>query len=101
VEAARVLAQRVLRECPPQDEQRLARMFQLLLGRTPRAREQTILLHSLAEHRQRYLVDPAAAGKVLEVGEYAVDEQLSATELAAFTTIASVLLNLDELVNKP
>ncbi|MFM8251149.1 MAG: DUF1553 domain-containing protein [Planctomycetota bacterium] len=101
VEAARVLAQRVLLEGPESDEQRLQYMFQLLLGRTPRAREQAILLRSLTEHRQRYASDPLAAKKAIAVGEYPVAERLVAAELAAFTTVASLLLNLDELVNKP
>ena len=101
VEAARLLAQRVLREGHPGDEQRLDRMFQLLLGRSASQQERTILLRSLGAHRQRYVTDSAAIEELLKIGEFPVADQLDKVELASFTALASVLLNLDELVNKP
>jgi hypothetical protein len=50
----------------------------------------------LAEYRR----DPAAAKKLLEVGESPVDAKLDPSELAAWTTVASTILNLDETITK-
>jgi hypothetical protein len=47
-----------------------------------------------------YCKDGRAALKLLSVGESQRDEKLDVAELAAWTTVASVILNLDETVTK-
>ncbi len=47
-----------------------------------------------------YRKDPAAAAKLLRVGESKIDPKLDPRELAAWTTLASVVLNLDETITK-
>jgi hypothetical protein len=48
-----------------------------------------------------YRKDRAAALRPLTVGESPRDSRLDAAELAAWTTVASVILNLDETITKP
>ena len=68
VEAARVLAQRVMLE-QPHAPARLAAIFERLLGRTPDEREAAILERSLARHLERFRAHPEEAEKLLAVGE--------------------------------
>jgi hypothetical protein len=99
VEAARVLAQRVLVEESAPTE-RLATMFQRLLGRLPGEREAGVLERSLARHLERYRAQPADAEKLLSVGEAPRDKRLDACELAAYAAVANLVFNLDEAVTK-
>jgi hypothetical protein len=100
VEAARRLAQRVLRQGGPAPEGRLALAFRLATGRSPRPAEAGVLREGLDYHRARYRQDRAAAGRLLAVGESAADGGLEACELAAYTAICGLILNLDEVVTK-
>ncbi len=101
VEAARFLAERMLKE--PQltePSQRIEWAFRLITSRSPAAEEVNILLEDL----QRFTVDfehqPAAAQKLLQVGEKPCDPELKPTELAAYTLVANTLLNLDEAMSQ-
>ena len=47
-----------------------------------------------------YHADGEAAVALLSVGESPRDESLDAAEVAAWTNVATVLLNLDELITK-
>lgn len=100
VEAARSLAQRVLREAPRDPGARIRHAFRLVTAREPNSRElQT--LRDLAETQEaRYRRNPAAAAKLLSVGESPFDSKLNPGELAGWTTVASVILNLDEAITK-
>ena len=100
LEAARKMAERMLREGGVTERSRLARGFALALLRPPSARESTVLLESLHHYRDRYETDPAAAGKLLAYGDSKADPDLKKPELAAWTMIASMILNLDETVTK-
>ncbi len=100
VEASRLLAQRMLREGGESPESRLAFGFRLVTARTPRPAEMAILKASLERTLREFQSDPASATSFLKVGEAATDATLSAPELAAYTTLASTLLNLDEAVTK-
>ena len=48
----------------------------------------------------RFRAQPKAAEQLLGQGESPSDGALGQAELAAMTTVANVLLNLDELINK-
>jgi hypothetical protein len=100
VEASRVLAQHVLGEGPATTEHRLGRMFYLLTARPPRAEEQEILCAGLQQHLDRYGHDRAAALQLVAIGEAGRDERLDVAELAAYTAVANLILNLDETINK-
>jgi hypothetical protein len=99
VEAARNLAERMMRHATaPAD--RLAFAFRLASAREPSARELAVLTRALERQMERYRHDDKAARKLLAVGESTVDATLAPAELAAYTMIANVILNLDEVVTK-
>jgi hypothetical protein len=100
VEAARVLAQRAMTEGGNTPEQRLATTFRLATARFPREKEHRILLNGFAAHRERYQKDREAALRLVSIGEYKRDAQLDVAELAAYTAMASLVLNLDEVITK-
>jgi hypothetical protein len=100
VEAARVLAQRVLLEGGPSPEERLTLAFRLATARPPRPAELKILCAGLEEHRERYHKDRQAALKLVSTGEFPRNEKLDVSELAAYTAVASLIMNLDEVITK-
>lgn len=96
VEAARGLAERILTEAGNTDAARLEFAFQVVLSRSPREPEQTLLLKLLEKHRQEYQADPAAVEKLNQVGLKPLSPDVKPAEHAAWTSIARVLLNLHE-----
>jgi hypothetical protein len=100
VEASRMLAQRVLREEHATAEQRLTRMFRLLIARPPKPVELKILSADLEQQLTRYRSDRHAALKLLGVGETKRDEKLEVADLAALTIVANLILNLDEAITR-
>jgi hypothetical protein len=99
VEAARALAQRVMkREKSPEDRVTLA--FRLVLARPPRPAERDVLFAGLQEHLAAYRKDKSAAAKLIRTGASRPDASLDVAELAAYTAVASLILNLDEAVTK-
>jgi hypothetical protein len=100
VEAARVLAARVLREGGAGAEDRLRRAWQLALQRDPRPSELATMLPLLERHLGAYRGDPEAARALLGVGLAPNPEGVDPAELAAWTHVARVLLNLHEAVTR-
>ena len=100
VEAARFLAQRMLREGGDTVESRLTHGFRLVLSRPPRPAELTVLRAAYERARVDFERDREAAKAFLAVGDSAADATLNPAELAPFTAVASTLLNLDEVVTK-
>jgi hypothetical protein len=99
-EAARHLGYRMLHEGGDCDEARLRYGFELATARKPTDRECGVLSESLAAQRARYSSDAEAAKKVISVGESPVPTDVAAGDLAAYTMVANLLLNLDEVVTK-
>lgn len=100
VEAARGLAQRVIHEGGRLPEQRVNLMGQILLSRDPPPKMAAALESSLAQMEKHYAANPKAAHDLLQVGEKKSDTSIPASELAAWTIVASEMLNLDETVTK-
>jgi len=101
VEAARVLASRVLADKSARDDTaRLNVLGRRVLSRDFRPAEAAILAESLAGLRRHYGQVPAEAQKLVAVGEAPVDAALDKVELASFTMMANLVLNLDEALNK-
>jgi hypothetical protein len=100
VEAARVLAQRVLAEGGVTAEERLTLAFRLATARRPRPAELQVLLDGLREHLVRYRENPEAARALVRTGEAPRDGRLDVGELAAYTAVAGLILNLDETITK-
>jgi mono/diheme cytochrome c family protein len=100
VEASRALAERAMKEGGAKPEERIAYLFRLAAGRKPDAMETAVILEALQEHLARYAKDEAAAKKLIGVGESKPDPKQNAGELAAWTMVANLVLNLDEVINK-
>jgi hypothetical protein len=100
LEAARKIAERMMREGGTAPAERIAFGFELATGRPPEGRESEILLSNFHYSLDLFQGDPGSAKKYLSQGEAPRDEKLDIRELAAYTTAASLLLNLDATVTK-
>ena len=100
VEASRALAQRIMIEGGSTVESRVAYAFRLATARLPDQGEADVLKAFLNEQMDEFQRDPEAAKALLAVGQFEHDAALDPAELAAWTTIATVILNLDETVTK-
>jgi len=100
IEAARMLAQRMLTEGGPTPQERLAWAFRLVTSRPPSDRELQALLRNMEKQKASFSQRPQEAAKLLAVGEKRSDEKLNPAELAAYTTTASLILNLDEVITR-
>lgn len=99
VEAARGLAERVLRERSTSRE-RIDRLFRLVTARYPDAVEQAELTAAVQRFQQRYTQDPQSAEALIHVGQSQPSPAVAASELAAFTLLANLVLNLDEAITR-
>lgn len=100
VEAARKLAERMLVEGGQTREARVATAFRWVTSRWPDAEESAALVALYEKQLVRFEKDSQAAAKLLAVGESSRDQQLAIAELAAWTTVANVLLSLDEVITR-
>ena len=100
VEAARVFAERTVKEGGETPEERIAFMFEIATAREPKPSEAALLLETLQVHAEEFKADPEAAKALISVGESKPDEKLDAVEVATWTMIANLILNLDEVLNK-
>lgn len=80
-------------------EQRIAFAFRRLTSREPSDAELAILVKSLAQHRDWYAARRAAE-RLTATGDLPRDPRLDVVELAAHSTLAAILFELDEVVTK-
>lgn len=99
VEAARVFAERILAQ-PGDDTARLRWAFSEAVSRPPQSTELRVLSSTLARERQRYAANESAARALLAVGEAPRNRNLDAPEHAAWTQVATLLLNLSETITR-
>jgi len=99
VEASRQFAARVMADSSDQN-QRIELAFRAATARVPSGTEVAILSKLLQRRRAAFQADSKAALSVLSVGESKRNEQFDAVELAAWTTVASAILNLDETITR-
>jgi Protein of unknown function (DUF1553)/Protein of unknown function (DUF1549)/Concanavalin A-like lectin/glucanases superfamily/Planctomycete cytochrome C len=99
VEAARILGEKMMRHNPSVSE-RITYCFQALTSRKPRTEELAELkkLYDLQYNYLKYV--PQEAESLLSVGEYKRDMSLNVAELAAYTVVATTLMNFDEFSMK-
>ena len=98
VEAARVLAARLL-GAEAADQDRIRRGFRLALNREPRPEETSGLVRFLASQREAFAAAPDDAAKLVAVG-LAPQAGLDPVEHAAWTQLARVLLNTQEVITR-
>jgi len=100
VEAARVFAERIMREGGEGTTQKLTHAFRLCAARVPRDKELEVLQRLYAEHLATYQADATAALALVSNGAARRPENLPVAELAAWTAIGNMLLNLDETITR-
>ncbi len=99
VEAARVFAQHIIHSGST-DAERLAWAFRRAVSRPPRNEELNQLVGLLAKHRAEWAADPSGAERFVAVGDWPRPADISTAELAAWTSVARVLLNLHETISR-
>lgn len=100
IESARALAQRVLKEAGRTPERRAGLAFQLATARPATRSELSVLTRLAKQQFDHFRRAPQEAAALLKNGESAYDQMIPAAELAAWTVVASSLLNLDETISK-
>jgi hypothetical protein len=100
VECAAALARRMMTEVQGADRDRAAYGFRLCVTRTPTGAEADHLVGLYRESLERYRKDPAAARALAGGGLSSSPPGVDTAELAAWTVVANVLLNLDETITK-
>lgn len=100
LEAARKLAERAMLLGGTTAESRAIYAFRSALSRSPTQAEKDLLLKLYHQRLAKLQADPAASKALLAVGDSARDDSLPEAELAAWTSVMSVILNLDELITK-
>jgi Protein of unknown function (DUF1553) len=100
VEAGRFIGQRMMKEGGATPDARLRFGFRLVTGRNPSAAEVEVLRGNLQFHLDHFAANPEDAEKYLQQGESRADRELAPRELAAYASVGSLLLNLDEAVTK-
>ena len=100
VEAAQALARRMVREGGPAPADRIGRGLKLALGREPKAREIEALSDLYAARLSVYESDPDAARKLAAEPIGPLPEGVDPAEAAALTSVANVILNLDEFLTR-
>ncbi len=100
IETARRFAERIVKEGGSSASQRLAWALRAATSRPPTDAEVRVLQEGLSRRLAQYRADAASAEKLLGAGEAPRDRSIGAAELAAYTTAASVILNLDEVITR-
>jgi hypothetical protein len=100
VEASRALAVRIMREGGANIGDQINFAYGLALSRKPRPEEISVLTDLYQKHLKEYGTDSADAAKLLAVGETPAPKDLSVPELAAWTSVARVILNLHETITR-
>jgi hypothetical protein len=100
VEAARGLAERMMTEGGKTLDSRFGYGMKLLLGSEPSSETRSVLRRSHARYLKHFRKNRESAQEFVSIGKSIPAESLDPVELAAYTVVASVMLNLDATVTK-
>lgn len=100
VEMSRGLAERIMREETGTPAARASYAFRLATGRNPGTEELNLLIEFYEDERERFGQEAEGAVALLQVGDLPRDSSLDPAELAAWTSVANLILNLDETITK-
>jgi hypothetical protein len=100
VEAARVLAQLLLSRSSQTDGERIDVLYRKALARLPRDKEREALVSFLAAQRAYFRDRPSDAERLLHVGNAPRPAALAEPELAAWTGLCRVVLDLHETITR-
>ena len=100
VEASRKMAERMMTEGGPTPAERVAYGYRLATAREPNVARNEVLVNAYHYHLDNYETNRKAALGLVTQGESKRNEELDLPELASYTTVASLILNLDETITK-
>ena len=100
IEAARNFAQRITTEGGQTDLAKIRWAWRTVTARDADPDEIQITRQTLDRHTKRYAKDAEAATQLISYGESVANKSIDSRELAAWTLVANLLLNLDEVVTK-
>ena len=100
VEASRSLAEQMIQHAPDDLPAQITYGFQKTTARKPTEKELTTLTNGHNRRLEKFKANPAEAKKLINEGDSTPDANLDPIQLAALTTTASILLNLDETITK-
>ena len=100
VEAARHQAEQMIREGGNSTNERITHGFRLTTARRPSEAELALFREAYEAEFKRFSADPAAATRLLEVGESPYDSSLDKTKLAAMASVVRLMMNLNEAITK-
>jgi mono/diheme cytochrome c family protein len=100
VEAARSLAERILREGGATTDARIQFAFRETLSRKPAPDELKLLTALQQKHAAQYAEDKAAAEELLRIGAKPTSKEIAPAELAAWTSVSRTILNLHEAITR-
>ena len=99
LESARALAELTI-ESATNDEQRIQWMFRRVLTRNVKQEEKDVLIRFANQRRTEFQSDQSAANKLLAIGNRALPQGIDQTELATWTSVGRVLLNMHETITR-
>ena len=100
IEAARRLAERMIADGGGNPEERLSYGYRAATAHRPTPQAQTVLLEGFQHYLESYQSDRSAALALVSMGESSRDETMDVAELASYTMVASLILNLDGTITK-
>ncbi len=100
VEAARLIAERAVKESGEDVSDRIDHAFRLLTSRSLNEQELSLMKELYEEEHEKYHRDPTGAAELLQVGDYPRDDALPLTEVAALTVVTNIMMSYDETYTK-
>ena len=100
VEASRVFAERILSKAGPTFNERIQYAYQVALARLPSSTEKKIIKRTYQKILKNYQGDRKMALSLVNIGQSPRTEELDLMQHAAWTGVASMILNLDETMTK-
>jgi len=100
VEAARVFAEKIMRDGGADTDAKISWAFARTLARPPTDQERRLLTGLLEKQRARYRGDERAAKELISTGDAPLAQGLPHADLAAWTSVGRTLLNLHETITR-
>ena len=100
VEAARYLADRTIESNSDGDRVSVHWMFTRAMGRPPTESELAVVIRDLDAHRAEFASNKDSATALVSIGETPANSKHDPVELASWTMIANLIMNMDEFVTK-
>lgn len=100
VEASRAFAERILNEGGATANEKITWALRQAILRAPDDNEVSVLSELYENHLNDYTANPDSVDALLSVGMRPAAENIDATELAAWVSVARVILNLHETITR-